>query len=129
MKVIRSLNDIEWLKVNNHVPKELVKEIEQDFLNFYEASNTEIDVLSYTLESHEAFLLLEAGDDVLEILENPIMLEFVEKSKDGLIEYYRMAKRIEHEFQLIYSLVGIHDEKAENFLKEQAEWNEGIGDF
>lgn len=129
MKVIRSLNDIEWLKVNNHVPKELVKEIEQDFLNFYEASNTEIDVLSYTLESHEAFLLLEAGDDVLEILENPIMLEFVEKSKDGLIEYYRMAKRIEHEFQLIYSLVGIHDEETENFLKEQAEWNEGIGDF
>lgn len=38
MKIIQTINDIEYLKATNAVPKELIKEIEQDFLGIYESS-------------------------------------------------------------------------------------------
>lgn len=36
MKMIQTLSDIEYLKATNKIPIELIKEIEQEFLNLYE---------------------------------------------------------------------------------------------
>lgn len=130
MKIIQTLNDVEWLKAENVVPKELIAVIEEDFLTLYEASGQDDELVIFRLPDQEAIVLLEKGDKVLERLELIAMdLEYVERHKIGQIEFYRMAKRIEHEFQLIYTLVGIHSEDAEQFLQEHAEWNEGLGDF
>ena len=131
MKIIQTLNDIEQLKAIKAIPTELIHVIEQDFINLYEAESTDEELLKFHLPIQRALILVEAeaGDDVLGLLDDPFMIEFVEKDKQDGIEYYRIAKRFENEFQLIFTLAGIHDERTEEWLLEQAEWNEGIGDF
>lgn len=121
MKLIQTLNDIEWLKANNGVPRPLIKSIEQDFLDLFAAEGDEMDVLKFRLPLQQALILLEAGDDVLGMVNDPFHLEYVEKQEEGRIEFYRIAKRVEHDFQLIYTLVGIHNEETEQLLIEQAE--------
>ncbi len=129
MKLIQALNDIEWLKAKNALPISIIEAIEQDFLTLFEAEGDGENVLTFRLPSQQALILLEAGDNVLGMANDPIHLEYVEKLEQGQIEFYRIAKRIEHDFQLIYTLVGVHDEETEQWLIEQAEWNRGQGDF
>jgi hypothetical protein len=129
MKIIQTLNDIEQLRAIKAVPMELIEMIEQDFINLYEAEGLDANLLMFCLPYQQALFLLEAGDDVLVLLNDLFTLEYVEKDKRGGIEFYRIAKRLEHEFQLIYTLVGIHNKEIENWLQEQADWNEGVGGF
>ncbi|KGA97231.1 hypothetical protein AJ85_17055 [Alkalihalobacillus alcalophilus ATCC 27647 = CGMCC 1.3604] len=130
MRIIQTINDLEWLKAEKVAPNELVAVIEQDFLTLYEATGRDDELVAFRLPSQEAIILLEKGDNVLAWLDPDSMdLEYVEKHKHGGIEFYRIARRIEHEFQLIYTLVGIHSEDTEQFFQEHAEWNEGLGDF
>ncbi|RYG71219.1 hypothetical protein EU245_14800 [Lentibacillus lipolyticus] len=130
MKVIQTLNDLEWLKATQAEPEGLVQAIEQDFLLLFEAESECDDVLTFRLPNQEALILLESGDDVRGMFEQSFMdLEYVERHKEGEISFFRLAKRTEHQFQLLYSEEGTHDEETENWLAEHAEWNEGIGDF
>lgn len=129
MKVIQCINDIEALKAYGQIPKPLIQAIEHDFLHLYEAEGEETPLFSFFLPYEQALILLEAGDDVMKLLDDPFTLEYVERHRQGLIEFYRIAKRFGHEFQLFYTLIGIHDEDAEQWLFEHAEWNEGRGDF
>ncbi|RUL54153.1 hypothetical protein [Lysinibacillus antri] len=129
MKVIQTLNDVESLKAQSITPKELIQVIEQDFLTLYEAGGSEDDRLSFRLPYQESIILIEKGDNLLELVDNPIELEYVEKHKQGQVEFYRLAKRFEHEFQLVYTLLNIHDDETEQFLRDHSEWNEGLGDF
>ena len=121
MKLIQTLNDIEWLKASNDLARPLIKSIEQDFLDLFEANGDELNVLKFRLPSQQALILLEVGDNVLGIVNDPFHLEYVEKQEEGRIEVYRIAKRVEHDFQLIYTLVGIHDEEIEQWLAARVE--------
>lgn len=128
MKVIQTIYDIKELKErkpqNESLPPELIEVVEQDFLDIYESGNENVYLMDFYLPHRQALILLEQGDDVLRILDDLQTIEYVEKAKAGRLEYYRITKRIEHEFQLIYSLVGIHEETTEKWLEEQAAWNE-----
>ncbi|MGE7660264.1 hypothetical protein ACQKL6_00975 [Peribacillus sp. NPDC097197] len=42
MKMIQTLSDIEYPKAINKIPIELIKEIEQDFLNLYGISFNQV---------------------------------------------------------------------------------------
>ncbi|MBY6088503.1 hypothetical protein [Priestia flexa] len=121
MKVIQTINDIESLKATNEISMKLIKEIEQDFLNIYEAENDEVYVLEYRLSSWQALFVLEKGDDVLAKLNNPLALEYVEKVSVDEFEYYRCAIRNEYDLQIYYSQVNTHDEVIEGWLEEHAE--------
>ena len=130
MKVIQTLNDLEWLKASNNVPRELVQAIEQDFLLLFEAESECDDVLTFRLPNQEALILLELGDDVIGMFEQSFMdLEYVERHKQDNVSFFRLAKRSDHQFQLMYSQEGTLHEETENWLKEHANWNERIGDF
>lgn len=128
MKIIQTLSDIEYLKATNTVPIELIKAIEQDFLNIYEAENDEVYLLNYRLSPWQALFVFEKGDDVLSKLNNSMTLEYVEKVESGQIAYYRGAIRNEYDIQIYYSQENIHHKNIEDWLQEQAEWNEGISD-
>ncbi|RYG71915.1 hypothetical protein EU245_12340 [Lentibacillus lipolyticus] len=93
MKVIQTFNDLEWLKATQATPKELVQVMEEGFHLLFEANNECEDVMTFRLPKQEALILLEAGDEVLGLLDDPFALEFVEKGKRGRIEFYRIAKR------------------------------------
>jgi hypothetical protein len=121
VKVIQSLNDIECLKSINNVPMELAIAIEEDLQNLIEEEAIDSDPLKVRLPFHKASILLENGDDVVDILGDTFHLEYVEKLTEGNISYYRIAKRHDHEFQLIYTLIGCHDEEVEKWLEEQVE--------
>lgn len=128
MIIIQTLNDIELLKATSAVPIELINEVEKDFLNIYEAESDEVYLLNYRLPPWQALFVFEKGDDVLGKLNDPMALEYAEKVDVGELTYYRCALRNDHDFQIYYSLLCIHDKHTEDWLQEQAEWNEGIGD-
>ncbi|MBP1932293.1 hypothetical protein J2Z37_002294 [Ammoniphilus resinae] len=121
MIVIQTQNDIEYLKAINTVPMDLIKVIEQDFLDVLEAEGVDKDDLSYRLPSQQAFVLLEVDDDVSNSVGDLLHIEYIEKLTENNIDYYRIAKRFDHEFQLLYTLAGIHDEKSEQWLNDHAE--------
>lgn len=130
MKIIQTINDLEYLKATNAIPIELAQAIEQDFHNLFEAYGTDEDLLKFRLPYQQAQVLLEYGDDVLSFLDGALYdLEYIERCKNGKINYYRAAKRYDHDFQLVYTQVKIHDASTEQWLSEQAEWNESEGDF
>jgi hypothetical protein len=121
VKVIQTQNDIEFLKANNTLPLEVINTIEQEFLYLIEEEAADCDPLLFRLPIQKAVILLEAGDDVLGTIGDIIQLEYVEKITERTIDYYRIAKRHDHDIQLIYSLLGIHDHKTEQWLNDQAE--------
>lgn len=129
MKVIQCLNDIEALKAYRRAPKPLIQAIEHDFLHLYEAKGEETSLHAFFLPYDQALILLEKDDDVMAQVDDPFTLEYVEKHHHGRMVFYRIAKRIGNEFQLFYAPMGIYDEMTEQWLWEQAEWNEGRGDF
>ncbi|MCM3068291.1 hypothetical protein M3568_18380 [Priestia flexa] len=115
MKYVLTKNDIEALKEKQAVVAELIDVIESEFLALLESEELQ------QLPIQQACILLEPGDKVLEILEEAFSIEYIERSVVKNVEYYRIAKRNDHDFQLIYSLVGIHDEETEQWLMEKAE--------
>jgi DNA-dependent RNA polymerase auxiliary subunit epsilon len=122
MKILQTQSDFEYLKAVNASPIDLIKAIEQDFLDVLEAEGVEEDqLLSYRLPFQQAFILLEAGDDVRNVIGESLHIEYIEKVIESNVEYYRIAKRFDHEFQMIYSLVGVHDENTKHWLEEHAE--------
>ncbi|ARD48837.1 hypothetical protein [Sporosarcina sp. P33] len=128
MKIIQHLSDIEYLKSDNELPLPFIKEIEQDFLNAYEAVNHEdIYLLNFYLPLGKALFVFEKGDDVLAKLNDPFALEYVEAIKLDAVKFYRCALRGES-LQLYYSPLNTHDRETEEWLREQAEWNEGMSD-
>lgn len=130
MKVIQTLNDIEWLKTTNAAPKAIIQAIQEDFQMLFEAESDCEHVLRFRLPYDEALILLEKSDDVLGMFDPSFIdLEYVERHKQGNVSYFRIAKRSEHQFQLMYSKVGTHTVSTEEWLQEHADWNEGIGDF
>lgn len=58
MKVIQTLNEVELLKAQSIAPKELIKNIEQDFLTLYEAGGSEDDLLTFRLPYQESIILI-----------------------------------------------------------------------
>jgi hypothetical protein len=124
MKTIQCLNDIEALKAVDELPKLMIQTIEEDFLCLYEAEGAETDLLQFRLPFSKALILLEVGDDVMKEVNDPFHLEYVEKVTEGEKAYYRLAKRFDHDFQLIYTLAGIHDDIAEEWLAQQARYDE-----
>lgn len=121
MKRIQTLSDLENLRGANATPMELIKAIEHDFLAIYESEGNEVYLLEFYLPPWQALFLLEPGDDVLGKLDNSLALEYVEKLELEEMAYYRCALRNEHDLQLYYSQVGIHEKSIENWLKKQAE--------
>lgn len=121
MQVIQTLNDIKYLKSINNVPLELVKVIEEDLLIIMEEEAVVSNPLTFRLPFNKASILLESEDNILEILGDTFHLEYFEKLTEGSINYYRIAKRHDHEFQLIYTLIGCHDEEIEKWLEEKTE--------
>lgn len=86
MKMIQTLSDIDYLKATNKIPIELIKEVEQDFLNLYEAENNDLYLLEFRLSPWHALFVFEKGDDVLSKINDPFALEYVEKVKS---EHYK----------------------------------------
>jgi hypothetical protein len=122
MKMIQTLSDIEYLKATTTLPMELIKEIEKDFLSIFEAENNEVYLLEFRLPPWQTLFVFEKGDHVvLEKLNDPITLEYVEKVEVNQLAYYRCAIRNDHEFQIYYSQINIHDKEIEDWLQEQAE--------
>ena len=121
MKVLQTQNDIEILKANNTLPLELINTIEQEFLFLIEEDAADCDPLLFRLPIQKAVILLEAGDDVLGTIGDTLHLEYIEKITEGSIDYYRIAKRYDHDIKLIFTLMGMHDQESEQWLNEQAE--------
>lgn len=115
MKYILTKNDIEVLKKEEAVSEDLIDIIGDEVIAILESEELQ------QLPMQQACILLEPGDKVLEILEDAFSIEYIERSIVKNVEYYRIAKRNDHDFQLIYSLVGIHDGETEQWLLEKAE--------
>jgi hypothetical protein len=121
MKIIQTQNDIEFLRANNEFPLAFINGIEQDFHQLMAEIGLDEKPFSFVLPNRLAIILYEPGDDVFGVLGNLVQLEYIEKVVEEPIEYYRMALRHDHEFQLMYSLVGIHKPEIEQWLGEYAE--------
>lgn len=117
MKVIQTINDLESLKEFKAVPLGLLSIVEQEFFGLYDALGNGEDLQSFKLPIEQALLTLDPWDDVRKKIGSLLDIEYVEKVSEGGMEYYRIAKRLDHEFQIIYSLVGIYDEETEKWLK------------
>src|SRR5699024_6793930 len=125
MKMIQTLYDLEGLKRTQVIPIEMLKQIEQDFLHVYDSVNDNVYLMDFRLPFHQALLLLEQGDEVQGMLGDPLEIEYIEKESMEGQDYYRKGKREDHDIQINYSLVGIHDKDSEQFLKEYLLWSEG----
>ena len=130
MRIIQCLSDIEYLRAVNRLQMPLIKEITRDFLEFYEAEDQDdIYLLNFRLPLVQALFVLEKGDDVIGMLNDPFALEFVEKVEIDETEYYRCGLRKGPYIQLYYSLENSHNAEIEEWLREHAEWNKGFGDI
>lgn len=127
MKIIQSLNDIEFLKATRRIPLPMIQYIEKEFLDRFEASNSEEELFAFRLPMNEAMILLEKDDDVLAEINHPFDLEYVERIKEGDISFYRIAIRFDPEIRVYYSLVGTYDDETEEWLNEQARYDERGG--
>lgn len=128
MKIIQCLSDIELLKADLLLP--LRAAMEKDFLGLYESLNDDNTyLLNFRLPLVQALFVLEKGDDVIGLFNDPFALEFVEKMTIDEIDYYRCGLRKGPFIQLYYSLVNSHNAEIEEWLREHAEWNKGFGDI
>jgi argonaute-like protein implicated in RNA metabolism and viral defense len=116
LKIVQTEKDIEYLKINKVTPISLIEIIEQEFLQLLESEN------SNCLPLHQACMILEQCDDAIKIVGESFGIEYIERLKESNFEYYRIAKRIDQDMQLIYTLVGVHDEKLEKWLDEQVQY-------
>ncbi len=121
MKIIQCIADIEALKAYGKLPIKVIKEIEKDFLDIFEAESNDEYLLEFRLPPWQALFVLEKRDGVLAKLEQTLELEYVERVEAGEIAYYRCAIRNDHEFQLYYSVVGSHDQEVEEWLFEKSQ--------
>lgn len=119
LKVIRTQYDIEQLKVNRAIPLAFTNAIEQDFYYLTLEIDSQDDPSTFVLPTRLAILLLETGDDVPRIIGSTLQLEYIEKIVEETTEYYRIAIRHDHEFQLVYTLVGIHSVEIEKWLRNK----------
>ncbi|MEK4530522.1 hypothetical protein [Solibacillus sp. FSL K6-1554] len=129
MKIIHCLSDIENLRIENQLPKPLIKAIEHDFLAIYEEEPDDVYLLNFRLPLVQALFIFEAGDDVLAKLNDPFTTEYIEKIVKDKLEYYRCGLRKGISMQLYYSLKNIHNAETEEWLRDQSEWNEWINDL
>jgi hypothetical protein len=121
MKIIQTQNDIEFLRANNEFPLAFINVIEHEFYQLMAEHVSDEEPYSFVLPNRLAIILYKPGDDVLKVVGNGLQLEYIEKVDEEPIEYYRIAKRHDHEIQLMYSLVGIHKPDIEQWLEENAE--------
>jgi hypothetical protein len=121
LKIIQTQNDIEFLRANNDFPMAFINTIAQEFHQLMAEIGPDEEPLSFVLPIRLAIILFESGDDVLGIVGNGLQLEYIEKIVEEPIEFYRIAKRHDHELQLMYSFVGIHKPEIEKWLGENAE--------
>lgn len=121
MKIIQCLADIEALRAIGKISIKLIKEVEKDLLDIFEAESNDEYLLEFRLPQWQALFVLEKGDDVLAKLDQPLELEYVERVEAAEVAYYRCAIRHEHEFQMFYSVIGTHDQEVEDWLLEQSQ--------
>ncbi|MCE4049919.1 hypothetical protein [Bacillus sp. Au-Bac7] len=111
----------EFVKIKEILPKDFMEEIEAHLLHLLEQEGIE-EEQSIRLSSRKAIILIEENDELLKIVGELIDIEYIEKSTAAdNTTYYRIAKRYDHEYQLLYTLAGVHDDQTEEWLKKYSE--------
>lgn len=121
MRMIQTLNDIEYLKASEAAPMKLIKFIESDLLHLFNAESPADYLFKMRLPRQQELVLIEAGDPVIELFDDPFCVEYVENYNQDQLEYYKICKRMDHEFSLYYVEALLLDEETRKWLAEQVE--------
>jgi hypothetical protein len=119
MFIIKSIHDLEFYRVTRNPSTTFFEYLEELFCLLYEASNDERTILQFRLQSKEAIVILEKGDDVRKELGNLTDVEYIEKEDIQGDSFYRIGVRFGDHIRLYYSRVGTHDNNTEKWLAEQ----------
>jgi len=118
MKVIQTMNDIEYMKASSLFPTSLLTIVERDFLLFYEAEGNDEEVTEFQLPNHQALLIAENEEDVHEVTRNPLDIEYIEQEQ----QHFKIGKRNDQEIQFVYVPFYILGESLKESLQNQSEY-------
>jgi hypothetical protein len=122
MKIIRSINDI--IEINEDYPFQFMEYIKQEFIELYEVLEDGETLFDFSLPEEFAFYVFQEGDGIKNLCDSPFILEFIERFHVEQVTFYRIGARFNDEMVNYYSLKGLHSQQDEEWLEEQAKWNE-----
>ncbi len=99
------------------MPLDLIEVIEKDFLLMVQAEESNVDITNWKLPYYKSLVVLEENDSLNQVIGNPIFMEYVEENKCKSFKYYKIVRRHDHDFQVLYARVGTFDKKTEMWLR------------
>lgn len=124
MRIIKTLSDIQELKLASAFPLPFISYIEEQWLGLFEELHEEQDTMySFSLNSHGHIIAFEPGDDgytSLGQLES-LWVEYVDEIHLGSISLYRIGVLLDNDVMvLLFSIKDTFSVEIESWLAEQA---------
>ncbi|WP_108672461.1 hypothetical protein [Peribacillus acanthi] len=117
MKLIQHLSDIEELKARGSIPIEYLKQIETEFLNWYEAEGMRESLTEFRLPTESCMYHLEEKEDTRFITSQMLNIEYVEKEELNDCTYFRIGLMNDHQMNILFFLEGTIDQQFEKWLQ------------
>jgi hypothetical protein len=117
MKIIQTIADIEELKARSTIPFIYLKEIEAQFLEWYEAEGEDDELVKFRLPFPSCIYHLEDQEDASFIADHILEIEYIEKEETEECGYFRIGLMKGHQMSLVYFLEGTLGERFEQWLQ------------
>ncbi|MFD1734995.1 hypothetical protein ACFSCX_00315 [Bacillus salitolerans] len=118
MKMIQHISDIEELKARSSVPIEYIKEIESEFLSWYEAEETGETLIEFRLPTESCMYHLEGKEDAQFIVKQMLHVEYIEKEELVDCSYFRIGIMNDHQMNVLFFVEGTIDKRFEQWLQQ-----------
>ncbi|TCS82125.1 hypothetical protein [Tepidibacillus fermentans] len=100
MKKIQRLKDFKT--IGGELSKELVKYLEEEFFGLYEYLSNGEKVEDFILPSYQAMIILEKEEELNQLIQNSMELEFMEEDYLKEMVILRIGMRSWDDIQLFY---------------------------
>jgi|GEM_PF-5323124 hypothetical protein len=100
MKKIQRLKDFKTIE--GELSKELVKYLEEEFFGLYEYLSNGEKVEDFILPSYQAMIILEKEEELNQLIQNSMELEFMEEDYLKEMVILRIGMRSWDDIQLFY---------------------------
>ena len=124
MKVIKNLEDMQKLKLNQRLPVEFIGFIEEQWFGLFDEQKEDHEtILTFSLGPQGYIIILEPGDNDFTPVGRlcDLWLEYVELVQVGNIQTYRICALVDNDcLMLFFSLKDTLNLETEAWLAEQA---------
>jgi hypothetical protein len=117
MEIVSMIEDIYRLRTKQ-LPIGIVDYLEKEFIGLYEYLSNGETLEDFSLEIQQCMVLLQENQEVQQLLEKRLDIEFVERIELKSLNVYRIGVRRSDDIQLYYCVEGVFGKEIEETLRE-----------